>query len=65
MRSPRPRSPKSVREFINERIGVQARDESHKNEIEKLTNEKEREKAAAVEAAMVHCCNYNSNGRTP
>lgn len=54
VRSPsRPKSPKSVREFVNERIGVQARDESHQKEIVTLQEEHEKSHAAALSEALV------------
>jgi hypothetical protein len=54
VRSPRPRSPKSVREFINERIGVQTRDEILKKEVSRLEDEKVKEKNEAVEETVVY-----------
>ena len=54
MRSPsRPKSPKSVREFINERIGVQARDDTHQNEILNLKEEQQKSQHAALAEAIV------------
>lgn len=48
------RSPKSVREFINERIGVQTRDEDAKKEIAELEETKRLEAEKAVEEAIVY-----------
>lgn len=48
------RSPKSVREFINERIGVQTRDEDAKKEIAELEEAKRLEAEKAVEDAIVY-----------
>ena len=53
MRSPRAKSPKTVREFINERIGMQARDDAHNNHITKLEEEKKVEKDTALTEATV------------
>jgi hypothetical protein len=53
VRSPRPRSPKTVREFINERIGVQAREEAHKTEILNNAEESQKQKDGAVKEAVV------------
>ena len=53
MRFPRPKSPKSVREFINERIGVQTRDEVHKTELSNVHEEKEKEIKAIVDTRVV------------
>ena len=44
-----------MREFINERIGVQARDDAHKSQIMKLEEEKRAEKDAVLVEAMVGC----------
>ena len=54
MRPRRPKSPKSVREFINERIGVQARDEAHSTAITELEDNKQNEKDAAIQQLTVH-----------
>lgn len=54
VRPRRPKSPKSVREFINERIGVQARDEAHNTAITKLEEEKQKDKDAAIQELTVH-----------
>jgi hypothetical protein len=48
------RSPKTVREFINERIGVQTRDEDSKTALAKLEEEKRLEAEAAVADAIVY-----------
>ena len=54
VRSPRRHmSPKSVREFVNERIGVQARAETLKTEIARLEAEKVAEREAAVTETTV------------
>jgi uncharacterized small protein (DUF1192 family) len=46
-------SPKSVREFVNERIGVQARAETLKTEIARLEAEKVADREAAVTETTV------------
>jgi hypothetical protein len=48
----RHKSPKSVREFINERIGVQARDDAHNAFVSKIEEDKQKEKEAAAEALV-------------
>jgi hypothetical protein len=42
-----------VREFINERIGVQARDDAHSKAISKLEEDKLKEKEDAIATALV------------
>jgi hypothetical protein len=42
-----------VREFINERIGVQARDDTHQKEISSLKEEHENSHQAALAEAIV------------
>ena len=63
MRPRRPKSPKSVREFINERIGVQARDEAHKTALTQLEEEKQNEKDAAIQELIVHSVDCMANCR--
>ena len=48
----RHKSPKSVREFINERIGVQALDDAHNTVVSKLEEDKRKEMEAAAEALV-------------
>ena len=52
-----------MREFINERIGVQARDEAHKNALTTLEEEKQKEKNAAIEELAVHSADTVANRR--
>ncbi len=63
MRPRRPKSPKSVREFINERIGVQARDEAHITALTNLEEEKQKEKDAAIQELTVHSADSVGNSR--
>jgi hypothetical protein len=42
-----------VRDFVNERLGVQTRDEDAKREVAELDERKTKEKDEAVEAAIV------------
>jgi hypothetical protein len=42
-----------VREFVNARVGIQTREEEHKNSLSKLEADKNSEKEEAVAAAIV------------
>ena len=52
-----------MREFINERIGVQARDEAHKTALTQLEEEKQNEKDAAIQELIVHSVDCMANCR--
>lgn len=61
VRTPRQKSPKSVREFINERIGVQARDDAHNILVSKLEEDKQKETDDALKATVVLSSGYVTN----
>lgn len=43
-----------MREFVNARVGIQKRDEEHKNSLSALEEKKTKEKDDAVAAAVVY-----------
>lgn len=53
-----------MREFVNARVGIQTRDEEHKNSLSALEEKKNKESEEAVTTAVVyHSWRHGGNGR--